>query len=141
MDIVEAGPQHLNRILEMCLRFGKLTDYAKYIEPRQIGKVVASHLMDDNKVILINKEQTGMIFGLTAPLIWGPAKTAIEMLWWVEPEERNRKLGKELVLAFENWAKKQGCELITLACLDDRVARMYKKAGFKLYERTYYKEI
>ena len=126
----------------MALRFAPTTTYAQFIEPRAIGRVVAAHLMEDNKVIFINEAQTGMVFGFTSPFVWGASyKTATEMLWWVEPEERNKKLGKQLIVRLEAWAREQGCKLLTLTSLDSRVGRMYTKAGFKIYERTYIKEL
>lgn len=91
-------------------------------------------------VVLLHGDQ-GMLAGMASPFIYGPHYMATELGWWVEPEARKTGIGKELILAFEEWARRVGCTLITMISLDDRVSEYYEKNNYQLTERAYMKEL
>lgn len=70
-------------------------------------------------------------------------KAAQELFWWVDPEARRLGAGRALLVTIEAWAKEQGADTLTMIALDDvdgeRVAQMYKGAGYKPLERNFVK--
>jgi GNAT superfamily N-acetyltransferase len=88
-----------------------------------------------------------MIGGIIVPYIYDNYSQAIELCWWVDEDVRHTGLGKELLQAFEDWAKEEGCKYITMISLaapnqeHDQVGKVYEKLGYSLMERTYMKEI
>jgi len=141
MDIRIATPEDIVKIIEMCFAFSESSDYTKYVEAEQIGKMAAAFLTQEDKVILVNNAVTGMVWGLKTQFPWGSAQVCTEMLWWVDPSERGNGLGNKLLEALGAWAKEQECVIVALASLDLDIGNVFEKHGFKLYERTYWKEI
>lgn len=141
MDIRKATVEDLPRILEMGFGFAETTSYKEFITAEQVGKMTAIFLTSEDKVILVNEDLTGMVWGMATQFPWGVIKVASEMVWWVDPSERGHGLGKELLKALNEWALEQDCKILALTGLDKDVASIYEKAGFELYERTYFKRI
>lgn len=123
----------------MSCEFLGVTGYDKYSDPEVLVQLL--YKMIKEHVIFVNEEVTGMLAGMIFPFLFGTVKTATEIGWWVSPEDRNKKLGKALLDAFEAWAKEQGCTIITMICLDTEVGKFYEKNGYSLKELTYSKEI
>lgn len=98
-------------------------------------------LTDKTKQIVLIYDDVGFLAGLATPSLFGDIRQATEMAWWVEPSERGKEAGGELLKAFEFWAKKVGCKLVTMISLNDKVGKYYEKNGYKLYERAYVKEV
>lgn len=129
-------------IRSMSIKFLEATDYKKYYNENKMDLLITDWLKSDNniKIALLHGED-GMIGGCVNPFLFGNILTATEIAWWVEPEKRKTKVGKELLEAFEFWAKKVGCALIVMISIDDSLGYYYEKNGYKLFERSYMKEI
>lgn len=129
-------------IKEMSKKFLDQTEYQKHSDESKIDSMILNFLCSDgtDKIVFIS-EEGGWLAGFIAPFTFGLENMAVEFGWWVEPSKRGLKIGTELKDAFETWAKEQGCSLITMICLDDNIGKLYEKWGYKLYERTYMKEI
>lgn len=142
MDIRIATIDDLDLVVNMFCRFGENSPYKNYVGKEQITNVMKNILEADNneKIILLHGE-VGMIIGIATPFLYGPHIVATELAWWVNPEARNSSVGKELLNAFEFWAKRVGCTLITMISLDDQLGNYYEKRGYSLFERAYMKEI
>lgn len=72
-----------------------------------------------------------------------PRLLATELFWFVDP--RFRGIGKNLVVAFEEFAKERGCKGTIMTHLADSMAeslsKFYVKNGYSLMECNYFKEI
>jgi len=123
----------------MSCEFLGAVGYDKYSDPEVLVnflyKIIKEH------IIFVNEDVTGMLAGMAMPFLFGTTKVATEIGWWVNPDERNKKLGKALLDAFEAWAKEQGCTVITMICLDQEVGKFYEKNNYTLKELTYSKEL
>jgi GNAT superfamily N-acetyltransferase len=102
--------------------------------------LVVDLIKDDDKVFLLCEDK-GFLAGVINKFILGPHRMAVELGWYVKPEHRGEKIGKDLMDGFEDWAKIMSCILITMISIDDEVGKYYEKRGYKLYERTYMKEL
>lgn len=99
------------------------------------------HNVLTNGVVLLDESGHGMIGALIMPFAFGLGLQAMEVCWWVDLEYRNSNIGRELVEAYENWAKLNECDFITMFALDDQIEKFYMKNGYILRERTYMKEL
>ncbi len=97
-------------------------------------------------VFLILEDQGEMIGGLGAlkyPDIHNGKMTACETFWFVDPAHRGK--GLELLAAFEEWGRQQGCQQLAMIHLEDSypaiLERLYRINGYHLVEKHYIKEI
>lgn len=133
----------LDLVMSMAMKFAESTDLGKHTDRASIEALVRSFLSSpqEEKIIILHGE-VGFIAGLVQPFMLGSVNLATEFAWWVDPEHRKKKVGKELVEAFEFWAVNVAhAKLISLACYDDEVGTFYEKNGYRLYERAYMKEV
>ena len=132
----------LSLVLDLSMKFANAIPYKDYIDEEVVKATLTDILTGDKdrKICLLYGE-VGFITGVAAPFMFGTDLLATELAWWVEPEYRSKKVGLELLEAFEFWARKIGCKLISMACLDEKVAALYESKGYTLYERAYLKEI
>jgi hypothetical protein len=82
-----------------------------------------------------------MVGGVLSPLYFNPAKVvAAELFWWA-PDGG----GRELREAFEAWARQAGAFAVQFSGLADaqaeRVAALYRRAGYRPVETGYLKEL
>lgn len=72
-----------------------------------------------------------------------PRSIAIETFWFVLPEYRG--CGMELLKAFDEWAKEEGCDYQAMIHLSDSMPdtleKLYKFKGYKLVEKHYVKAV
>lgn len=141
MDINKATVKDLDIIIRMSVKFIESTNYAKYTDANKLARIVVDFLTSEDKVILIDSEKRGFIAGLITPFIFSTNRVATEFGWWVEPEYRKTGLGKALIEAFQSWAKDNDCSMVTLTSLNEDVGKLFERAGYSLYERSYFKEI
>ncbi len=130
-------------VYDMAVKFSEeFSQYKEFVEPLFLETIIRDILMspDELKVALLHGEM-GMLLGEVSQFPYGPHLVAVERAWWVKPENRMTKVGLELLEAFEFWANKVGCKIITMSCLDEGVGKLYEKQGYKLSERAYMKVI
>lgn len=140
MDIRHATTDDAETLIKFLFNFAAESPYTNLVDPYRIGQLAGSFIMDEDKLALICGDQ-GMLLAMTMPFLWGAKKTATEMAWWVEPSARNNGVGTALIEEFQRWAEAEGCSAITLTSLDNSVAKLYDRLGYKLCEQTYIKEI
>ena len=108
-----------------------------------------AHLIEGDGVCLV-AEIDGQVVGaagaLAYPFYFNVAhKTGQEIFWWIDPEWRNGKIGMQLFVALETWAKDAGCKTFSMIALDqveaDKVGKMYKRCGYRATEHSYIKEL
>lgn len=137
-----ATAEDLNIIVELSISFIKETIY-KDIYTEEAIRAVAEDLVLGRKSekIVFLYEDKGMLAGAVTPFIFGNDKVATELAWYVKPEHRRSNIGKELINAFEIWAKATGCARITMIGLEEGTTKLYEKLGYIVAERTHLKEI
>lgn len=129
-------------IKELAMKFANSTSYADYVDEAKADFLIQEFLKaDKSQKIVLLYDNIGILAGMVQPFFFGNVLVASEVLWWVEPDERGKKAGEELLNAFEFWAQKVGCKLITMVCLNDSVGKYYEKRGYRLYENAYMKEL
>lgn len=121
-------------------RFINSTAYKDLYNDEVLYDLLHKMLVLDNFIVLLDGDK-GMLAGTCTPFLFGNKLVASEIGWWVEPEYRNSGVGKQLVDAFEEWAKEKNCDMIVMVSIDDSVGKYYEKTGYSLVERMYLKEI
>lgn len=129
-------------IKNMGMQFINSIPYQKHTSEDKINMIATEFAGSDrpDKVAILY-DDVAMLLGVATPFLFGTKLCAVEIAWWVDPEYRKSNIGRELLEAFEYWAKKVGCELVTMISLDERVGKFYEKNGYVLTEHTYMKEI
>lgn len=138
--IRKATIEDVNALTEMGIKFGEASPYKDYFtkdKVRTIADLCAQNLIDF--VAFIDDQNKGMIVGHASKFLLGEVKVATEIAWWVNPEDRKTSVGKELLEAFEQWAKDEGCKIISMISIDETLGTYYEKCGYKLTERSYMK--
>jgi GNAT superfamily N-acetyltransferase len=137
-----ATEEDFELVREFALKFLDSLPYRTIVDEDKVDEIVKTFLKSDRteRVVLMYGD-IGMLAGSVTPFIFGNVIMASEIGWWIEPEHRGKAAGRELLKAFEYWAKQVGCSAITMVSLDERLGKFYEKNGYKLYERAYVKEI
>ncbi len=133
----------LKEIADMSMDFMSKTGYAGYSDRESIEQLISDMINapDHEKIILI-EPGVGFLAGISSKFIFGTGRIASEVAWWINEDKRGTGVGKELINAFEYWAKNvAGCTLISMTSIDEDVGKLYEKNGYKLYERAYMKVI
>lgn len=134
--------EDLDQIYSMGIKFMEASNYVDYSDPEVVKNVILWHISGDPKERIILLEDGGFLAASVQPFPFGKGKIASETAWWVNEEARKSGVGRELMNAFEYWAKEvAGCDMVVMTSLDEDVEKIYKKNGYKLYERAYMKVI
>lgn len=97
--------------------------------------------------VLVHKDEfgiNGIICGIIQASGWDSKQImAVEKIWWVMPDCRSTGIGSELIDAFGLWGANKGANLLIMVSLAEfpLVEQYYKKCGFKLMEKTFYRKI
>lgn len=111
----------------------RLEDFKKFF----LGVVHSN----DNDFLLSDH---GMIVAVSSPWVThSECILAQEMAWWVEPEFRGTGEGKELILAFIDWAKQRKASFVSMSAIEhirgEAVTKLYNELGFERRETSYVK--
>ena len=130
-------------IKTMGMEFIKSTEHiSKYAEEEYIDLLIMDMLNASQFTDIILIGDGGMLMGKAIPFLFGSATMATEIAWYVSPDKRWTGLGKELIEAFEYWAKNvSNCAFISMGSVNDAVGEYYIKKGYELSERAYIKEL
>lgn len=140
MTLRLATENDLELVLKHSRAFMAASAYADIYGEEELTALLLKLIRDDDKVLILHGDD-GLIAGISIPWTFGPRKLAMELGWWVVPDKRKSNIGKELLDAFEYWAKKINCSLISMVSIDDTLGKYYEKRGYVLCERAYIKEI
>lgn len=128
-----------------CLRMGRAFAKAAGLEADDLSIVdTLRSLMEADSLFVTGYPAHGMAGVLVYQNYFKrDQRIAQEMFWWVDPEARGLGAGRKLLETIEAWAKEQGAQKLTMVALDDvdgeRVAGMYKAAGYRPLERNFVK--
>ncbi len=133
-----------NSLYYMALRFANQVS-SDTIDNDKVYRRVLWYLEnpEDTVVLLLCKNEApiGMIAGVKTEALFSAGTTAVEQMWWVEPEYRGSKWGLYLPKLFEEWARRKGCSSCILAGLEKStaVSKLYIKMGYEPTEYSYLK--
>lgn len=133
--------EDIDLVLSLALKFVEASPYKDFHDRATIYDFIFQVLNSDKtKHIILLHGEDGMLAGMASPFPYGNFNMATELAWWVNEDKRNTGVGKELIDAFEYWAKEiAGCKGITMASLDDDVGKYYLSRDYNLTERAYVK--
>lgn len=90
----------------------------------------------------------GEVIGMTGAMVHAhyfnaSHRTGQELFWWIDPEHRGSKIGLEMFLALESWARSQGAQTFVMGALHaqspEKVGQFYERNGYAPLEHTYMK--
>lgn len=93
----------------------------------------------EEKIVLTYGEDA-ILVGMVFPTHLGYLAT--DVLWYVVPEKRGTGIAGELLDAFEFWAAKVGCSLISMTTLNPSSGKsFFEKRGYIAQELAYTKQL
>ena len=132
--------EDLQTVLDMSMKFMDSIGYKDFSDEASISELIVRVLSAPHDEQIIILDDFGFIAGQKTKFPFGPDYLASEIAWWIDPESRGENRGLKLMNAFEYWAKNiANCRFISMTSLDKNVEKVYKKNGYKLYERAYMK--
>ena len=143
--IRDAETKDILRIVEMGRKFLLEGPYFEKLadNPDQAEKMTAQILKDERARILV-AEDADSVIGVFAFLmtehIFSGDMTAVEMIWYVEPEHRGRT-SLELLWTAERMAKSLGAEYLQATAPTEEVEEIYRKCGFYKVETAYQRKL
>jgi GNAT superfamily N-acetyltransferase len=146
-----AKAEDIPAIVDMTIRFLSYVDYHNMpTDPDKVRAVVENIVTSDpeKNIIILSMDGdkiAGMIAAVTQEALFHDAKIAVEIGWWVEPEYRRSTHNKQLLDAFEFWAKKLNCSHTQMSMMEtenaEKIERVYQRRKYKRVERSYLKEL
>lgn len=141
MTVRPAVEADLPTILVMGRRFLASSSYRDVLRdnPQQMARF-ASALMEQGGLFVLEVDGAvvGMLGALMTPHYLSGDAIATEVVWWVDPAHRGWG-GRQLLEAAEQWAKTQGAVALQMIAPDERVGRLYERAGYSFVESAYQK--
>lgn len=104
--------------------------------------------MDGICLLLIGADGiAGFLAGAVTMHFSAPIKIAVELAWYVRPDQRGRSTG--MLDEFEGWARWKGCSMCSLALNEfpgdaartKALIRIYDRRGYRPFERAFLKKI
>lgn len=152
MKIREAELNDVPNLVPLLKPFYESTKQAAFtdFDPEAISDLIGSLIVSDAGEVFLAETDDGRLVGTTGgmiyPLWFSPThNTGQELFWYVDPDHRKSKAGKQLFEALESWAKAQGAGSFCMIALshlhEKRVGQMYESKGYTPMERSYIKEL
>jgi GNAT superfamily N-acetyltransferase len=148
----QATVNDLPQLMALGYGFYNESPYTKYgpiSEPRLRG--VLEQLINDPSMCIIVADNAdgrpqGMLGLILVPVFFlDGTRHSQELFWYVAPEARKNGAGKSMMLAGEAWSRENGAHAMQMSVInglgDSEIIRRYKKAGFRLRESNYVKEL
>ena len=130
-------------LVTMAQHFVQQTAYGQQIpsDRDHLGRVTDQLLSLGIVFIAEAGDAVGMLAGLVYPHYMTGRQTANETAWWVEPSARGGRVARDLLAAFEQWARTQGAAVVEIGSWHPRLDRWYGRLGYVPGERVFRKEI
>lgn len=146
-----ATPEDAPKVAEMVEPFFgmALTEMLGEYDRKAMQNLVAATTLSGDACTIIAEVDGNMVGALCALSYQHPMKPSVrigqELFWWVDPEHRKGGTGKEMLSAFEDWAKSIGCRSVVMATMHgidhERNGAFYQRSGYGPFEYTYLKEV
>jgi len=144
MPIRTATDADIPRIIEMGMRSIDIGPYKDEIKNQIVAAKTAANVMAGNGRILL-AEEDGKTVGLFGFIIYDHfytgRKTAIELMWYVEPEYRQGFTAIALLRAAQRIAKELGAEKMQCSAPTEEVGRAYEAVGYRKLEVAYQRSL
>jgi GNAT superfamily N-acetyltransferase len=131
-------------ILRLISEFYVQTPYKTFDISSERVRKIAEGVTDGDKtenVIILALDDSGVPRGILGAAKIYPLLTdqevAAELFLWVEPEYRKQRMGRWLMLALEEWARKTGCSHVQMAKMNGN----RKKFGYTEAETVYLRKL
>lgn len=141
-----ANDTDLADVVEMGARFYATTTYTAIADYSHANAAKLGRLLLDQGVMIVAErgdKLVGVIGLMVAPFPFNEAKkTAHEVLWWVDPEERDTGAGVALLRAMVPACKYRGAAAIQMLHLSNsppQASALYERMGFAHTESLYFK--
>ena len=148
MMIRTAREEDIPRVMEMAHCFFPVLEarHGRTQNPEVVlnltRRLISGHTADAS-VLLVAENGTGIV-GMIGALVYVDPLTgergAGQVVWWVTPTSRSRRLGLTLLRRAEAWAKEQGAVSMQLASWSGP-RDCYRKLGYKRTEIAYTKAL
>jgi GNAT superfamily N-acetyltransferase len=143
MTVRQAQVTDLDRVVELGRRFLHEGPYAEELadNPERAGAFTHNLFNTPGARILV-AECEGKVVGVFAllayPHLFSGELTAVELIWYVEPEHRAGGIALKLLAEAEHTAREMGCLRMQLTAPTEEVGKLYKYCGgYKKIEVCY----
>lgn len=95
-------------------------------------------------VVLQDEAPIGFLAGMVSQPLFSSQRIAMELAWWVEPDQRGTRASLLVYRAYEDWARRVGCVAIQGAYLpgfSPGLDKFYERRGYRQVETSYMKEL
>jgi L-amino acid N-acyltransferase YncA len=147
MEVRKATAEDLPAILRMARKFYAETSYAALTPMSDDAVIGLARMIMDTGVLLVAEVQgdvVGMVALMVLPFMFNrDVRTAHEVAWWVDPDERASGAGIALMRALERACRAAGCRAIQMIALPKSVpaTAVYRRLGYVLSEYCWTKEL
>ncbi|PZX19824.1 acetyltransferase (GNAT) family protein [Palleronia aestuarii] len=104
-------------------------------EPARFRRTFDALVVQEHGCALMLENGKGILMAIALPSPFSGELVAQEIMWWIEPEARGR--GREMLDAYETWARAIGAMRCGVTCLDDRTANLFARRGYERAELAY----
>lgn len=146
MIVRAATDNDMPAILAMSARFYATTSYAGFADFDPAAAETLARMMTEQGVMLMAEADgraVGMVGLIVAPFMFnGAHRTAHEVVWWVDDDQRGSGAGVALLRAIEPACVARGCiaiQMIHLANSPPQAAMLYERLGYVHSESSYTK--
>lgn len=146
MTYREATLADVPSLVEMGQRFVEESPYKRFVgeNQEQMRALVEQVVALPNGRVLV-AEEAGTLVGMIAVIAKEHFITGEiiggELVWWVNPEQRPRGVGIQLLKMAEQAARDLGAKHMQMIAPDERVGNLYKRRGYELVEVTYQRRL
>lgn len=101
-------------------------------------------MMEDGLCVVAEVDgiHVGGVGAIKGPIFFNKGiAVSLERFLWVVPDERAGGIGKALLEAIEDAARKAKCDYLNMISLDENVSKIYVKRGFTVVEHMHMKRL
>lgn len=97
--------------------------------------------------LVVEDEEAGVVGAIAGHAftpLFSSTKTAAEVFWYLSPAHRKGRRGKDMMEAYEYWAKLSGCSTVHYGLLQtaqEGLGRLYERGGAVKTETVYVKDL
>ena len=132
------------RIVDMGLTFMRLYYAGKLTENREQLEATVRGLLTNEKARILVSENghgvDGMISFVISPHPFSGEVSALELVWWVEPEARGT-IGLKLLREAAQVASQMGATKIVMISPTAAVDQLYKRLGYEEVEKVFQRRL
>lgn len=144
MIIRKAVLQDKPTVIDMVKDFLKESNMPLKPDLKQISE--GFDIMLDNPsalMLVVQKEDrvVGVLGALLAPSFFSTETSAVELLWYMQPDARDGRAALRLINHYETWAKNKGVRIVAMNDTHNLadLQKLYERKGYQLKEKTYIK--